>query len=77
MIAEKRKEEIRKEARAILQKVGKTLVALPVQESSRKGTSEYRKEGEGKKCDSDFREALLANAPKKDADCVIAERGKW
>ena len=35
-----------------------------------------REERKGQKCE-DFKEELLKNAPKKDKDFIIAEKGSW
>ena len=75
---EKQKEEIRKEARAILDKFAKRLdtVKVPEKKSEGKDTG-VRAEGEGLKCDSDFRKMMFENAPNKDEDCIVAEKAGW
>ena len=75
---EKQKEEIRKEAQAILEKFAKTLdrVKVPTRKEGVKGEG-TRVEGSGRECDSDFRKRLFENAPNKDEDCIIAEKASW
>ncbi len=75
---EKRKEEIRQEARTILDKFAKRLdrVKVPARKEEAKGDG-TRVEGAGRECDSDFRTRLLGNAPNKDEDCIIAEKASW
>lgn len=78
---EKRKEEIRKEARAILDKFAKTLekvgdIKVGVEKKDNKDMG-MRQEGEGQVGDEDFRKRMFENAPRKDRDCIVAEKGSW
>lgn len=73
---EKRKEQIRKEARSILDKFGKTLGKVSEVKIANKGEGDGTRTG-GEKCDNDFRERLFANAPNKKGDFVIAEKATW
>ena len=75
---EKEKQKIQKEAREILDKLGKALekVEEKVPEKEEKSES-YREEREGEVCDSDFRKRMFKNAPKKNDDFIIAEKGNW
>ncbi len=75
---EKQKEEIRKEARTILDKFAKTLdrVKVPARKEEARGEG-TRVEGEGLQCDSDFRERMFENAPNKDGNCIVAEKAHW
>ncbi len=36
-----------------------------------------RKEGEGKKCDFEFKKRFLKNAPEHNDDFIITEKGGW
>lgn len=73
---EKRKEQIRKEARGILDKFGKSLSKVPEVKVVNRSEGEGVREG-GEKCDADFRERLFANAPAKKGDFILAERASW
>ena len=72
------KKKIEKEAKEILDKFAKAL--SKVGEKDRQffvDREEFeREEGEGKEC-FDFKEKLLDNAPKKNSDFIIAEKGEW
>lgn len=75
---EKKKAEVEKEARAILDKFGKALSKVKLKEKKGKeGLSGFRKEGTGDKENRNFRERMFANAPKKEGDFIIAEKKKW
>lgn len=78
MINDREREEIRKQAKSILDNFVHALERVIVKkEMVRKAVGGYRKEGSGEKCDSDFRERMFANAPEKDGDCIIVEKKKW
>ncbi len=78
-MSEKEKEEIRREARKILdnfvfalEKVGKVKG-----KSFKRELGGFREEGKGEKCDDDFRKSMFSNAPEVRGDCIIAEKKKW
>ncbi len=77
MVTETQKEAIRKEARKILDGFAKTLENVPKAKANVKERTLGRKEGQGSECDSDFRTRIFANAPKKNKDFLIAEKGAW
>ena len=78
MISEKKREEIKKEAKQILDKFSKSLSGVKFKEKDlKKEIGGYREEGEGGVCDSEFRESVFENAPQKRDDCIIAEKKKW
>ena len=78
MITEKQREEIRKEAKKILDNFADALENVGIKkESVKKQAGGYRKEKNGEKCDSDFRIGMFENAPSKEGDCIIAEKKKW
>ena len=75
-VSEKEKEEIKKQAKCIinnfskkLSKVGK--IQEPVVERE-KGERE-----EGMRCNEIDREIMFENAPAKNKDFIIAEKGEW
>jgi len=71
------KAEIEKQAKEILDKFSKALSRIDEKEEISYVDREdfERKQGEGTKCD--FKKELLENAPKKDNDFIIAEKGDW
>lgn len=78
MINEAEKKKIEKEAKEILDKFSKALEKVKVEE--RAGIdkeSGMREESAGKIGDKDFRKRMFDNAPDKDEDCIIAEKGDW
>lgn len=83
------KSSIKKQAKEILDKFAKALEKVKTDKtglSSKddEGHKDFyvdrkefeREEGKGKKCQG-FKEELLKNAPKKDKDFIIAEKGSW
>lgn len=78
MITEKEREEIRKEAKDILDRFASALEKLEVKEKELESfIGGFREEGNGKNCDMEFRERMFLNAPNKEGDCIIAEKKKW
>ena len=74
---ERKREEIRKEARGILDKFAKSLESVKFKEKeSKKQVGGFREEGNGK-TDADFRERMFANASSTDGDHILAEKKKW
>lgn len=78
MINEKQKEEIRKEAKEILNNFASALDKVKIKKKEfKKPVGGYRKEGAGDKIDRDFRDSVFVNAPQKEGDCIIVEKKKW
>lgn len=77
MLTEVRKEQIRKEARGILDKFGKTLAKVSVPKENFAENGEGVRREDNVVCDKDFRERLFGNAPSKNKDCIIAEKASW
>ncbi|MBX4212473.1 hypothetical protein KW787_03415 [Candidatus Pacearchaeota archaeon] len=75
---EKKQEEIKKEARIILDRFSKTLEGVNLKEKEfKKPAGGYREEGKGKECDESFRKTMFENAPDKNDDFIIAEKKSW
>jgi hypothetical protein len=75
---EKRKAEIRKEAKKILDEFGKAIEKVDVAKKDlKKEVGGFRKEGKGKKADAAFRQRMFENAPAKEGDYVLAEKKNW
>lgn len=78
VISEEKREEIRKDARRVLDKFSKELgkVKIP-KDNEEEECRGFREEGEGVKGDEDFRKRMFENAPEKDGDFIVAEKKKW
>ncbi len=78
-VSEKEKQEIKEQAKKIMDSFSKKLskidkkMAEPLIERD-KGE---REEGEGEKCDNEFRKIMFENAPNKNKDFIIGERKSW
>ena len=78
MIDEKKQEQIKKEAKEILDRFSKTLGKVKIKEKKIKEEfGGMREEGEGLDCDPEFRERFFRNVPEKEGDFLIAEKKKW
>ncbi len=82
MINEKEQEEIRIEAKKILDNFASALGKVDIKRSlKRKRLKSYvggfREVEDGLKGDEDFRKRMFENSPKKEGDCIIAEKKKW
>ena len=73
------KNKIEKEAKGILDKFAKALDKVKSNDGAfYVDRDEFeRDEGETGECEEGFKSKLLANAPRKDDDFVIAEKGSW
>jgi|APSaa5957512622_1039677.scaffolds.fasta_scaffold145436_2 predicted Asp-tRNA(Asn)/Glu-tRNA(Gln) amidotransferase subunit C len=72
------KVKIEKEAKEILDKFAKALEKVKTDDLDFHVNREEfeRSEGEGEVCEG-FKKSLLENAPKKDEDFILAEKGEW
>jgi len=72
-------EKVKKEAKQILDKFAKALEKVKDnnEEIAFVDREDFeREEGKAAKCEN-FKQKLLENAPKKDNDFIIAEKGDW
>jgi Asp-tRNA(Asn)/Glu-tRNA(Gln) amidotransferase C subunit len=78
-VSDKEKEEIKKEAKAIMDKFSKKLskVDKKISESLIERDEFEREEKGGKESNSDFRKRMFENAPEKNKDFILAEKKKW
>ena len=78
-VSEKEKEEIKKEAKQIMDSFSRKLSDLDkkAEEPIVERGEGMREEGNGKECDETFRDMFFKNAPNKDKDFIIAEKKKW
>ena len=73
-----KREEVRKQAKEILDKFAKSLESVKFKEKKGKKELEgFREEAQGLKGDEDFRKRMFENAPNKNDDFIIAEKKKW
>ena len=71
-------EEIKKQAKKILDRFSKALEKVKIPESRVEREKDRREEKEEpSKEEEEFRRIMLENAPEKDKDCIIAEKGEW
>jgi predicted Asp-tRNA(Asn)/Glu-tRNA(Gln) amidotransferase subunit C len=74
------KKKVEKEAKEILDKFAKALGRVGEKDKQffvdREEFEREESGGEGV-CDESFKERLLDNAPRKNSDFVIAEKGEW
>jgi Asp-tRNA(Asn)/Glu-tRNA(Gln) amidotransferase C subunit len=79
MVTEAKKAEIHAEVHTLLKKFAKTLDKLPVKKTIKQEATGLgmREEGAKSNTSSEFKERMLANAPKTDCGCIVAEKGAW
>jgi hypothetical protein len=76
-LEDKKREEIRKEAKLILDKFSKALSKVESKESNVEREQDRRMEGNGEEQDPEFREIMFENAPSSNKDFIIAEKKSW
>ena len=74
-------EDVKKEARELLDKFGNDLKKVDVKINSKISLSSdglcYRDEEKGAECDEAFKTIMFKNAKHKDEECLILEKGSW
>ncbi len=80
MLSEQEKQQVKEEALQIMQKFSAELEKVESEiksiETKESGES-TREEHNGEFCEPDFLDLMFKNAPKKNNDCIIAEKGEW
>jgi len=76
-VSEKEKEEIKLQAKKIMDEFAKKLEKIKVDEDVFESGEGMRQEGEPWKTPEDFREIMFDNAPLVDNDSIVAEKGGW
>ena len=78
-VSEKEKEEIKKQAKSIMDNFSKKLSKIDkkMEEPLIERDGGEREEGELNKSDSDFRKIMFKNDHKKNRDFIIGERKGW
>jgi hypothetical protein len=78
MFEEIQKDAIRAEAHALLKRFSEKLAKVNAGNAVEKPASSGMRHNEIiKTADSDFREMMFSNAPKKDSDFILGETKKW
>ena len=79
MLDDKKREQVRKQAKAIMDKFAKSLDSIKekVSDSFVERDQDRRQEGEEKVTDFHFRKIMFENAPSKNGDSILGEKKKW
>jgi len=75
--SKKEKQEIKKQAKEILDNFSKKLEKIKTKEEHFSQDSGLRKEGDGWEISEDFRQLMFENAPNVENDAIVAEKGGW
>ncbi|MFA6022869.1 MAG: hypothetical protein WC781_02155 [Candidatus Pacearchaeota archaeon] len=77
-LSEQEKKEIEKKAKGVMESFAKTLDKLPARKEGIVDREVFMREESGHLMSgNDFRMIMFENAPKKDNDCIVAEKGAW
>ncbi len=76
-VSEKEKEEIKKQAKAIIDNFSKKLVDVDKMPEPLIERAEGEREEEGKSKSNFSREIMFENAPNKNKDFIVAEKKEW
>jgi Asp-tRNA(Asn)/Glu-tRNA(Gln) amidotransferase C subunit len=76
-VTDQEKEEIKKNAKKILDEFAKKLEKLKVDGEHFSVDSGFRDEGEPWKTDEEFRDTIFSNAPDSGEGFITAEKGGW
>ena len=78
-VFEKEKQEIKEQAKNIMDGFSRKLsrVDKKISESLIEREEGERVEGNGEKCNEEFRKVMFENAPSKNKDFIVAEKKGW
>jgi len=77
-LSEQEKKQVEEKAKKVILDFSKTIEKLPkLGEGFVERDNFERDETQPWKTDSEFRKIMMKNAPHKDDNCIIAEKGKW
>ena len=76
-VTEEEKEEIKKNAKHLLDEFSAKLAKIETSESQPETKENLRIEGNGSVTNSEFQEIMLDNAPLVEDGLIIAETGAW
>lgn len=71
------KTRIQEQAKKLLDNFASALEDIKTEDVFVEREEDRRQEKETSKPDLNFKKRMLKNAPNKDEDCVIAEKGSW
>ena len=75
---EQKREQIRKEAKLIIDNFSNALEKVKIKEKKEKLiVGGFREEGAGLKGNESFRKIMFKNAPNKNGDNIVAEKRSW
>lgn len=69
--------QIESEAKSILDKFAKSLDKVPTPKPTKSQAEETSRQETSPECDTKLKSRILANAPNKDQDSIIAEKASW
>ena len=76
-VTDEEKEEIRKNAKRVLDEFAHKLEKIKVEEELLENGYGLRLEGQPWKTQEDFREIMFDNSPNVEDDSIVAEKGGW
>ena len=76
-VSEKEKEQIRKDAKKLLNEFASKLSKIKAPEGHFQNETGTRIEGNGWETDPEFKSTMLSNAPFVEDDAIVAEKGAW
>jgi len=76
-VSEKERQEIKKEAKQIMDKFAKELETLKLPEAEGVRRKEMTRKETKASCKKDFRKSFFENAPNKEGGWIKAEKGGW
>ena len=78
-VSEKEKEDIKKQAKGIMDSFSKKLSSVKekILEPKIEREDFQRVEGNPMECDDDFRKRMFENAPNKSGDFILGEKKSW
>ena len=76
-VSEEEKEEIKRDAKKLLDDFSKKLEKIKTKEGHFSKDSGMRIEGSGWKTNEDFKDTMFDNAPLVEDDLILAEKGGW
>ena len=76
-VTEDEKEEIRKNAKNLLDEFSAKIAKVSVREKKEEGEENLREEGEGWETNEKFRELMMDNAPMVEDGLIMTDKGGW
>ena len=75
--AQKEKEDIKKNAKSLLDSFASKIEKIKVEESHFESEEGLRDKGEGWETDTGFKNTFFCNAPETEDNFIVAEKGGW